>query len=178
MDALRIAVRELEDGPQSLQASVSPADLNLDEGQIQVSAEVLVRLTAEKQSRGGVRIKGKLAVDMQLTCVRCLDLLPYSLAADFNQYYQSNAHHSLIGEISLQEKDTEVGFFSGGFIDVSDIIREQILLGLPMKPLCREGCRGLCPDCGKNRNRDRCSCRPVAVDPRLAPLLKFKSQVP
>ena len=60
MDALRIAVRELEDGPQSLQASVSPADLNLVEGQIQVSAEVLVRLTAEKQSRGGVRIKGKI----------------------------------------------------------------------------------------------------------------------
>lgn len=178
MNALRIDVRELEDGPRSLKASLTTRDLNLDEGQVQVSGEVVVSLTAEKQSRRGVRVRGRLGVDMQLTCARCLDLLPYPLVVDFNQYYQSNAHHSLIGEIALQKKDMEVGFYSGDFIEVSDILREQILLGLPMKPLCRKACRGLCPHCGRNRNRDRCSCGPVAVDPRLAPLLKFKSQVP
>ena len=177
MNALRIDVRELEDGPQSLKASLTSRDLNLDEGQVQVSGEIVVSLTAEKQSRGGVRVRGHLGVNMQLTCARCLDLLPYPLVADFNQYYQSNAYHSLMGEIALQKKDMEVGFFSGDFIEVSDILREQILLGLPMKSLCRKDCRGLCPHCGKNRNRDHCRCGTAAVDPRLAPLLKFKSQV-
>ncbi len=178
MNALRIDVRKLEDGPRSLKASVPTRDLHLDEEQVRASGEVVVRLTAEKQPQGGVRIRGNLGVEMELTCARCLDLLSYPLVADFNQYYQSNAHHSLLGEIALQKKDMEIGFFSGDFIDVSDIIREQILLGLPMKPLCRKGCRGLCLRCGKNRNHDRCSCGPVPVDPRLAPLLKFKSRVP
>ena len=174
MNPLRIDVRELERGPRSLKVSLPARHLNLDEGQVRVSGEVAVDLRAERESQGGVRVQGTLGVEMQLTCARCLDVLSYPLAAHFNQYYQSNAHHSLAGEIALQKKDLEVGFFSGDFIDVSDIVREQILLNLPIKPLCQEGCRGLCPSCGRNRNRDRCRCDPAVSDPRLAPLLKFR----
>ena len=77
--------------------------------------------------------------------------------AEFDQFYQSRRDHRLVGEIELQEKDTEIAFYSGDFIEVSDIIREQILLGLPMKPMCREDCKGLCPYCGKNRNLEACN---------------------
>lgn len=172
---LRIDLRELELRPRSLKAGLTASQLNLDEGQVRISGEVAVRLTAERQPQGGVRVQGELGVDMELTCARCLEALSRPLTARFNHYYQSNAHHSLAGEIALREKDMEVGFFTGDFIDVSDIVREQILLSLPMKPLCREDCRGLCPACGRNRNHDRCRCGPMVSDPRLAPLLKFRN---
>jgi len=175
MNPLRIDVRELERRPSSLEAGLTARQLNLDEAQVRISGEVAVRLTAERQSRGGVRVQGELGAEMELTCARCLEALSRPMTAHFNQYYQSNAHHSLTGEIALQEKDLEVGFFTGDFIDVSDIVREQILLSLPMKPLCQEDCRGLCPACGRNRNRDGCRCGPVVSDPRLAPLLKFRN---
>ena len=175
MNPLRIDVRELERGPRSFKAGLTARQLNLDEGQVRISSAVAVHLTAERQSQGGVRVRGELGAEMELTCARCLEVLLHPLTARFNQYYQSNAHHSLAGEIALQKKDLEVGFFTGDFIDVSDIVREQILLSLPMKPLCQEDCRGLCPACGRNRNRDRCGCGPVVSDPRLAPLLKFRN---
>ena len=175
MNPLRIDVRELEWGPRSLKAGLTARQLNLDEGQVRVAGEVAVHLTAERQSQGGVRVQGELGVEMEMTCARCLEALSRPMTAHFNQYYQSNAHHSLTGEIALQTKDMEVGFFTGDFIDVSDIVREQILLSLPMKPLCQEDCRGLCPACGQNRNRDLCRCGPLVSDPRLAPLLKFRN---
>ena len=175
MNPLRIDIRELERGPRSVKASLTARQLNLDEGQVRVSGKVAVHLTADRQSQGGVRVWGELGVEMELTCARCLEVLSRPLAAEFSQYYQSNAHHSLTGEIALQKKDLEVGFFTGDSIDVSDIVREQIFLSLPMKPLCREDCKGLCPACGRNRNRDRCRCGPLVSDPRLAPLLKFRN---
>lgn len=175
MNPLRIDIRELEREARSVKASLTARQLNLDEGQVRVSGKVAVHLTAERQSQGGVRVRGELEVEMELTCARCLEVLSHPLTAQFNQYFQSNAHHSLTGEITLQKKDLEVGFFTGDFIDVSDVVREQIFLSLPMKPLCRKDCRGLCPACGQNRNRDGCRCGPVVSDPRLAPLLKFRN---
>jgi uncharacterized protein len=97
---------------------------------------------------------------------------------DFDLFYQPHAAgHPITGEIELKEKDTEVSFFWGDGIEVGDILREQILLSLPMKPICREDCQGLCPHCGKNRNLETCDCESVLLDPRLEPLLKIKNRI-
>jgi uncharacterized protein len=60
-------------------------------------------------------------------------------------------------------------------IDLTEVVREQLYLALPMKPLCREDCKGLCPVCGVNRNRETCTCQEVWVDPRMAALKKWKT---
>jgi uncharacterized protein len=106
-----------------------------------------------------------------------LEPVRFPILAKFDQFYESNADHRLAGEIELQERDTEIAFFSGDFIEVADIVREQILLSLPMKPICQEQCQGLCPHCGKNRNLDACNCESVLVDPRLVKLLKIKNRI-
>lgn len=62
-------------------------------------------------------------------------------------------------------------------VDLREIAREQILLNLPLKPVCRSDCKGLCPTCGVNRNRIECSCRPDEIDPRLEPLLALKKKM-
>jgi len=177
MDCLSIDVRELEHEPCLLEGIIPSRNLNLDAGKIRVLEKAIVSLTATRETQG-IHVRGRVRADIQMTCARCLELLPYPLVAEFSQYYQSNTQHRLIGEISLQKKDTEVGFFSGDFIAVSDIVREQILLSVPMKPLCQEKCKGLCPYCGKNRNQNNCGCETIVVDPRLAPLLEYKSRIP
>ncbi len=79
-------------------------------------------------------------------------------------------------EIALATEDLEVGFYQEDGLFLADVVAEQIHLSLPMKVVCREECRGLCPGCGANLNRERCRCGPRAVDPRLAPLAEWASK--
>jgi uncharacterized protein len=78
-------------------------------------------------------------------------------------------------EVELSDRDVVVGYYEGDRLDLGEVVREQVLLGLPLKPLCREDCHGLCPRCGKNRNAGACGCKPEeeAGDPRLEPLRKL-----
>jgi uncharacterized protein len=73
-------------------------------------------------------------------------------------------------EREVTEDDLTTAFYREGTLDVIDLLREQFQLALPMKPLCAEACRGLCPDCGANLNLARCDCTPKWEDLRLAPL--------
>lgn len=173
---MRIDVRELELGPQVLRGEVAEANLGFDASEILVLGKIVVNLTAERQIQE-VRVRGYFKVDVELPCSRCLEPVRLPIAAQFDQFYESNAEHRLEGEIELQERDTEIAFFSGDFIEVNDIVREQILLALPMKPVCQEACRGLCPYCGKNRNLETCNCEALFVDPRLAQLLKIRNRM-
>jgi uncharacterized protein len=79
------------------------------------------------------------------------------------------------GETDLEVTDADVGvsFYKDDHIDLGETMREQFYLALPMKPLCREDCAGLCPICGINRNREQCQCQAEWVDPRLEPLRKL-----
>ncbi len=174
---MRIDTRELELGPLRLSGEVALSELGFDPSEISLAqTAIAVEVRAERQA-AEVRVRGSFSVEVQLTCSRCLEPVRLPITASFDQFYESNADHPLQGEIALKESDTEIGFFSGDFIDVNDIVREQILLALPMKPICRDDCRGLCPHCGKNRNVDSCNCEAVLVDPRLVQLMKIKNRM-
>ena len=159
---MRIDVRELELGPVALKGEIPKPELGFDPAEIQVLSQIQIDLTAERQAIE-VRIRCRLKTEVGLPCSRCLEPVQFSVSTEFDQFYESNAEHPLHGEIALHERDTEIGFYSGDFIEVNDIAREQILLSLPMKPICREDCKGLCPHCGKN--------------PRLVQLLKLKNRM-
>jgi uncharacterized protein len=72
-------------------------------------------------------------------------------------------------ERELGADDLETDIYDHDQIDLNVLLETETTLGLPMKPLCREGCRGLCPTCGASRNAAPCGCAPVA-DPRWSPL--------
>jgi uncharacterized protein len=173
---MRIDVRELELQPLFLSGEVPLENLKLEASEVRVLGRIAVRLRAEKHAQQ-VRVRGNFVAELELPCARCLEPVKVPLAAEFDQFYQSHKDHHLVGEIELREKDTEIAFYFGDFIEVSDIIREQILLGLPMKPVCREDCRGLCLYCGKNRNLDACNCQALFLDRRFAQLLKIKDRM-
>jgi uncharacterized protein len=174
---MRILIKELEVGPLRLSGEVLPEALKLDPNEVILQQPVKVTVTAEKHPLG-IRVQGSYSAVGHVFCARCLE--PYQVEAgqDFDLFYQPHAAgRPITGEIELKEKDTEVSFFWGDGIEVGDILREQILLSLPMKPICREDCQGLCPHCGKNRNLETCDCESVLLDPRLEPLLKIKNRI-
>jgi DUF177 domain-containing protein len=121
-----------------------------------------------------VRLKGRVRGTLALDCSRCLE--PYSLPADaaFDVLFLPASSNVGESEREVQEDDVGVSYYKDDVIDLNDVMREQFYLAMPMKPLCREDCRGLCPVCGVNRNRETCTCESTWTDPRLEPLRALK----
>jgi uncharacterized protein len=121
-----------------------------------------------------VHVQGRLAARLGLVCGRCLE--PFELAVDQKLelfYLQHRPDQGEEDEVELTERQMVVAYYRGPQIDLAEMVREQLHLGLPMKRLCREDCRGLCPRCGTNRNQSDCACPAEEPDPRLASLGKL-----
>jgi DUF177 domain-containing protein len=116
------------------------------------------------------RLVGTVATSLELLCSRCLE--PFTMTVDqpFDLRYQPHAHNTGEGEREIEEDDLTTAFYDDDVIDLGQLMREQFYLALPMKPLCSDACKGLCPSCGTNLNRDTCTCERTWDDPRLAAL--------
>jgi len=117
------------------------------------------------------RLVGNLETELELACSRCLEPYRFPLSAAFDLRYLSASSATFAeGEHEMEEDDLEISYYRDEQIDLNELLREQFYLALPMKPLCREDCRGLCPQCGTNLNTSTCGCAPTWDDPRLAAL--------
>jgi uncharacterized protein len=106
------------------------------------------------------------------TCGRCLESFPLEIAQEFSLVLTPAT--PLTGEIELGPGDLTQSFYEGTEIDLTPLMYEQIMLALPTRPLCGEECRGLCPQCGTNRNIDQCACVVEAGDSRWSALRNLK----
>ena len=132
------------------------------------SAEML------KNTGGEVRVQGRYTVEFTAPCDRCLVTTRHALDLGFDLFYQPAASIARDEEIEIDEGEAEIGFYEGGGLELEDILREQILLALPMQRVCSEACRGICPVCGKNRNETRCQCKIESGDDRWGALRKLE----
>lgn len=103
-------------------------------------------------------IKGKVQTNLRLQCVRCLKEFSYPLSSTFELTLHPLKETPLTEETELEREDMESSFFQGGEIHLSEIACEQVFLEIPYQPLCHEGCKGLCPVCGKDLNLSSCGC--------------------
>jgi uncharacterized protein len=124
---------------------------------------------------GEIRIRGQLNVEMDMVCDRCLDPVTYPIAGPFDLFYRPAPKGHLPHEVAIDAGESEIGFYEGNGIELSEILREHILLSLPMHQVCREDCAGICPKCGENRNTGACSCKEEHVDDRWAALRDLRS---
>lgn len=131
-----------------------------------------VELSMDVAKAGGetFRVTGRVQARLELACSRCLEPFEVPVDAPFELRYLPQGRNTGEGEREIEEDDLTTAYYRDGALDVIDLMREQFQLALPMKPLCSEACRGLCPDCGANLNRTTCGCAPRWEDPRLAPL--------
>jgi uncharacterized protein len=116
------------------------------------------------------RLVGTVVTELELPCSRCLEPFRLPVAAPFDLRYLPASDASSEAEREVDDEDLETSYYENDAIDLNELLREQFYLALPMKPLCREECRGLCTQCGTNLNTGACDCAPVWEDPRLAPL--------
>src|SRR5688572_2439969 len=141
-----------------------------DDPDYRVAAPVDLSMTVQKAGADTFRVTGRVQTRLELDCSRCLEAFEMPVDATFELRYVPQADNTGEPEKEVTEDDLTTAFYGEGTLDVIDLLREQFQLVLPMKPLCAEACRGLCPDCGANLNRTACSCSPKWEDPRLAPL--------
>ena len=116
------------------------------------------------------RLEGTVRTVLELPCSRCLEPFRLPVDAAVNLRYLPASDQSSDDEQEVAEEDVDISFYQDDQIDLTGLLREQFYLALPMKPLCRDDCRGLCPQCGVNRNTSTCDCEAGWEDPRLAPL--------
>jgi uncharacterized protein len=115
---------------------------------------------------------GHISDDVVGHCARCLEEYVFALEKDFSVVLVPRRDPP--PEAELSGDDLDLSFYEGDEIDLSPLVREQIILALPTRPLCRETCKGLCPQCGTNLNLLTCSCTASSADPRLAVLRNLK----
>jgi DUF177 domain-containing protein len=121
------------------------------------------------------RLAGAVRTRLELGCGRCLE--PFTLPIDSTfdlRYLPADAEGGSDEDREVSEDDLDASVYRDQQIDLDELLREQFYLALPMKPLCREDCAGLCPQCGTNRNTGTCACVSQWEDPRLAPLKRLK----
>ena len=113
------------------------------------------------------RLAGRLQATLELSCGRCVELFTIAVDEPFDLMYLPHTENTGEGEVEIEEDDLETAFYRDEVIDLGHMMREQFYLALPMKPLCSEACRGLCPHCGTNLNQGACNCEQTWTDPRL-----------
>ncbi|MBE3134345.1 MAG: DUF177 domain-containing protein [Acidobacteria bacterium] len=119
------------------------------------------------KEHGRVRLQGTVSTVLELVCSRCLEAYRLPVDVAFDLMYLPQRDNVGEGEIEVDDEDLGTAFYRDDTIDVGGLMREQFYLSLPMKPLCVDACRGLCPACGTNLNTGTCACAPQWTDPRL-----------
>lgn len=166
---MRIEVDQLEGSAKPFAHTYAPEELILDEESARLTEAPQVRGSASRKGNE-VRLRGKLTARAEVDCDRCLKALDVPVETDFDVTYIPASDYVSNEKAELQEDDLLLSVYEGDAINLDDIVREQILLALPVRALCGEECKGLCPVCGINRNADTCACEDKETDPRWAAL--------
>jgi DUF177 domain-containing protein len=124
-----------------------------------------------------IRVQGELATSVETVCARCLEPVTREVARPFELLYRPRGVDAGREEISVTQAEAEIGYYVGDGVELADILREQILLEVPMKVVCREECKGLCPSCGHNLNQGACHCPPAVSDPRWQALKDLQEKM-
>ena len=167
-----LSVKEMEVRKVRFEETFQPDEIDFSSDAVRQAGPLRTEGVAEllANTDGEIRIKGRLRVTMEAECDRCLSRAEFPLDTEFDLFYgPSNA---LAGEqeVAIDEGEAEMGFYTGLGMELEDVLREQILLLLPMQRVCSAGCKGICPVCGRNRNETSCDCRVEPANDRWSAL--------
>lgn len=163
-----LKVQFSKDENWSRQIFTEKENLGLPLGSVDVSVTL-------KRIRETLYLEGDIRTEAETDCSRCLESARLPISAAF-KYILTPAQvaHPEEEEKELGAEDLDFVYYQDDLIDLDPLIIEQVMLQIPMKVLCRKDCRGLCPHCGINLNKDHCQCHDERIDSRLAILKKMK----
>lgn len=168
-------LNKLRGSRERVERTLAPSAFEPQDPDYRVAAPVQLTMDVEKAGDAAFAVRGTVKSTLELACSRCLDAFEVPVDASFELRYVPQSANTGDGEHEIGEDDLGTAYYRDGMLDVIDLLREQFQMVLPMKPLCSEACRGMCPQCGTNLNRNECACTPQWEDPRLAALKSLLS---
>ena len=179
-----ITLVDLEREPVRFDLTLPPGAIDYGEDATQVSplavqgeAEILKEHRGPKEIVPDIRTRAHWSGDFEVPCARCLDPVRHSLSGDFDLLFRPLGIDAGPPERALVPPETEIGYYQEGSLVLEDVLREQVLLTLPVRTLCRPDCKGLCPRCGRNLNAEPCSCEASPADERWSALSDLRSRL-
>ena len=182
--SMEFRILELEREPVEFDLKLAPGAIDYGDEATQVgdlatsgSAEVIHEHRGPKDIVADIRLRGHFAGSFQVPCARCIEPVEIPLAAEFDLIFRPLGADADVPERSITASETEIGYYQGDSLLLEDVLREQVLLSLPVRTLCKPDCKGLCPRCGANRNLQPCSCDEGPSDPRWEALTDLRSRI-
>lgn len=170
---MRIEVDKIVEIGGGFAHAYAPEEIALDDEHARLTSPTEMRARIKRHGER-VELRGHLSARAEVECDRCLKTINLPVETNFEAVYVPAASincDNAVEEAELQIEDLNVSTFDGETIDVDELVREQILLSLPVRALCAEDCQGLCPTCGADKNIDTpCNCAQTEIDPRWAAL--------
>lgn len=164
---------KLEKSPFEFNFTLAPAEIDLESEIAKLKDKTLIRGILTKQI-AETDVSGNISADIEIECTRCLTPVEKSLEIPFRAVFIAPEHYLEDKETELGADDLDVSIVENDEINLTEIVREQILLNLPEQVFCREDCKGLCPVCGINKNTQSCDCEEKEIDPRWQGLRELK----
>ena len=173
-----LSVQELEVKKVRFEVAFPPGEIDFSDAGLMQATPLEAQGSAEllANTLGEIRIRGCLKVRMRADCARCLEPADFPVESSFDLFYRPAAQAAHEQDIEIHAGETEIAFYEGEGIELKDVLREYVLLAMPMQHVCREECRGFCPVCGKNRNLVHCGCETKPVDDRWAALRNLQTK--
>jgi uncharacterized protein len=181
---MEFKVIELEREPIDFDVELAPGAVDFGEeaeqtGQLAATglAEVLHEHRGPRDIVADIRLRGRFAGKFQVPCARCVEPVEIPLGADFDLIFRPAGADSEAPERSITAPETEIGYYQKDSLSLEDVLREQVILSLPVRTLCKPDCKGLCPRCGENRNHQPCSCEVGPSDLRWEALAGLRGRI-
>jgi uncharacterized protein len=169
---MKILIDDVRESPKELAYTEDVEELNarLSSGACDYRLPHGLSVEVEYHRSGlDIYFRGWLRGEVLGSCARCLEEYAFGLDRPFTYVLTPRAAASA-ASARLSADDLALSYYEGDEIDLTPLVHEQTILALPTRPLCGEGCRGLCPRCGANLNAGPCSCPAAPADPRLTVL--------
>ncbi len=178
------AIKDLEVHPIDFAEKFAPGVIDLGSEYRQKTAiETSGRADLVEEHHGkhrviqDIRVRGRLATTLEVSCARCLEAIAEKVGREFDLLYRPLGADAGRDEISVTDAEAEISYYEGQGLLLEDVVREQLLLAVPLKVTCRESCKGLCPQCGRNRNEGPCDCTVESEEPRWAALKEIRGKL-
>jgi uncharacterized protein len=181
---MEFKVSELEREPVEFDLELPPGAVDLGEEAEQAGAlaasgraEVIHEHRGPREIVADIRLKGRFSGKFEVPCARCVEPVEIPLESEFDLIFRPVGADSVTGERAISAPETEIGYYQKDSLALEDVLREQVLLALPVRTLCKPDCKGLCPRCGANRNLQPCNCEEVPSDPRWEALAGLRGRI-
>jgi uncharacterized protein len=181
---MHITVPDLEREPVEFDLALAPGaiDYGLDLTQVgplavEGRADLIEESRGPKEIVRDIRLRGKYEGQFEMPCARCLEPVEHALKGQFDLLFRPLGADQRSSDHAITTSETEIGYYQEDSLVLEDVLREQVLLSLPARTLCRQDCKGLCPHCGRDLNSESCTCDAAPSDPRWSALSDLRSRI-